>query len=87
MLVWDSKRWRNPPRNRNLGPDFKVINLFYSPSVRKYLENHDRRCKFSRWGQVLATPSAFQLIINKRLAHDCTDGDDASGSTSAGPGV
>lgn len=67
MLLWDPSTWRNPPRDRNLGPDFEVINLWYSPSVRRYLETHDKSKKYSRWEHVRFTPSAFQLIVNKRL--------------------
>ena len=70
MIQWDPKKWVNPPRERYLGPDFEVINLFYSPAVRTYLEREHRNQKYSRWEHVLSTPSAFQLIINKRLTQD-----------------
>ena len=73
MIFWDPKKWVNPPHERNLGPDFEVRNLFYSPAVRAYLERKDRVKKWSRWESVLRTPSAFQLIINKRLVTDTGD--------------
>lgn len=67
MTLWDPKKWRNPARDPGLGPDFEVRNLFYSPAVRAYIECQQLKHKYSRWEHVLSTPSAFQLIINKRF--------------------